>query len=47
MPATPHRIVIIGGGAGGVHLATRLGRRLGREGRAEILLVDRDASHIW
>ncbi|WP_159995658.1 NAD(P)/FAD-dependent oxidoreductase [Roseomonas sp. 18066] len=47
MAATPHRIVIVGGGAGGVHLATRLGRRLGRQGRAEILLVDRDASHIW
>jgi NADH dehydrogenase len=47
MTASPHRIVIIGGGAAGVHLATRLGRRLGRGGRAEILLIDRDASHIW
>ncbi|WP_457486730.1 NAD(P)/FAD-dependent oxidoreductase [Teichococcus aerofrigidensis] len=43
----PHRILIVGGGAGGIHLATRLGRRLGREGRAEILLVDRDTAHIW
>ncbi|MDH5177406.1 MAG: FAD-dependent oxidoreductase, partial [Gammaproteobacteria bacterium] len=39
-----HRIVIIGGGAGGLELATRLGDRLGphgmRGGRAEITLVE-------
>jgi len=40
-------IVIVGGGAGGLHLATRLGRRLGRKGRATITLVDRASSHIW
>lgn len=43
----PPRIVIVGGGAGGLRLASGLGRELGRRGRAEILLVDRDASHIW
>ena len=46
-----HRIVIIGGGAGGLELATRLGDRLGphgmRGGRAEITLVDRSRTHIW
>ncbi|MDJ0391515.1 NAD(P)/FAD-dependent oxidoreductase [Roseomonas sp. E05] len=41
------RIVIIGGGAGGVHLATRLGGSLGRRKQAEILLIDRDSTHIW
>lgn len=40
-------IVIVGGGAGGLHLATRLGRRLGRKGRATVTLVDRASSHIW
>ena len=40
-------IVIIGGGAGGLHLATRLGRRLGRKGRASITLIDRASTHIW
>lgn len=44
---TPHRIVIVGGGAGGIHLATRLGPALGRGGGHEILLVDRDFAHIW
>ncbi|RMF13155.1 MAG: NAD(P)/FAD-dependent oxidoreductase [Gammaproteobacteria bacterium] len=41
------RIVIVGGGAGGLELATRLGRKLGRKGRAEIHLVDLAPSHIW
>ncbi|QDQ25694.1 NAD(P)/FAD-dependent oxidoreductase [Chitinimonas arctica] len=41
------RIVIVGGGAGGLELATRLGDRLGRKGRAEITLVDAQRTHIW
>ncbi|QFU02464.1 NADH dehydrogenase [Halomonas sp. THAF5a] len=41
------RIVVIGGGAGGLELVTRLGHKLGRRGRAEIVLVDRNATHIW
>lgn len=41
------RIVIIGGGAGGIGLATRLGRRLGRRERAHVTLVDRTESHLW
>ncbi|EKT56389.1 NAD(P)/FAD-dependent oxidoreductase [Providencia sneebia] len=41
------KIVIVGGGAGGLELATRLGRKLGRKKRAEITLVDRNASHLW
>lgn len=43
----PHRIVIVGGGAGGLELATRLGDSLGRKGRAEITLVDRQWTHLW
>lgn len=43
-----HDIVIVGGGAGGLELAARLGRKLGRtQGRAKILLVDRSVFHIW
>lgn len=37
--STPHRIVIVGGGAGGFELATRLGDTLGRRGKAEITLI--------
>ncbi|RCU52574.1 MULTISPECIES: NAD(P)/FAD-dependent oxidoreductase [Corallincola] len=41
------KIVVVGGGAGGLELATKLGRRLGKKGRAEITLVDRKRTHIW
>ena len=41
------RIVIVGGGAGGLPLASALGKRLGRRKKAEITLVDSCASHIW
>lgn len=41
------RIVIVGGGAGGLELATRLGDKLGKPGRAEVVLVDAQRTHIW
>ena len=42
-----HRIVIVGGGAGGLELATRLGRTLGKKKKADILLIDAHMTHIW
>ncbi|CAG4921340.1 NAD(P)/FAD-dependent oxidoreductase [Paraburkholderia saeva] len=45
--AAPHRIVIVGGGAGGLELATRLGNTVGRDGLARIILVDRSPTHFW
>lgn len=42
-----HRIVIVGGGAGGLELATLLGNRLGKHKRAHITLVDKNRTHIW
>ncbi len=42
-----HRIVIVGGGAGGLELATRLGRILGKRGKARITLIDANLTHIW
>jgi NADH dehydrogenase len=45
--ASLHRIVIVGGGAGGLPLATALGDKLGRGKRAEITLVDRFETHMW
>ncbi|MFI8620709.1 MAG: NAD(P)/FAD-dependent oxidoreductase [Marinomonas sp.] len=43
------RIIVVGGGAGGLELVTRLGHGLGRKGKdkAEIILVDRSRTHIW
>ena len=45
--ARPHRIVIVGGGAGGLELATRLGDKLGRRGKAEITLIEKARAHLW
>ena len=42
-----HRIVIVGGGAGGLELATRLGRTLGKRGKARVTLVDANLTHLW
>ena len=41
------RIVVVGGGAGGLELVTRLGDTLGKRGKAEITLVDRNRTHLW
>ena len=45
--AHPHQVVIVGGGAAGLPLATKLGDTLGRRGQATITLVDHNASHLW
>jgi len=42
-----HRIVIVGGGAGGLPLATKLGDRYGRQGSVRVTLVDRNSTHVW
>ncbi len=47
-----HRFIIVGGGAGGLELATRLGDKLGptdggRKARAQVTLVDRYSTHVW
>ncbi|HEX4617763.1 MAG TPA: FAD-dependent oxidoreductase, partial [Stellaceae bacterium] len=48
----PHRIVVIGGGAAGLELATRLGDRLGRRRSssklgARVTLVECARTHLW
>jgi len=43
----PHEIVVVGGGAGGLELVTRLGDTLGRRGRARITLVEKCRTHLW
>ncbi len=42
----PH-IIVIGGGAAGLELATQLGNGLGRHGKARIILVDKVRTHLW
>lgn len=45
--ASLSKIVIVGGGAGGLELATRLGRKLGRTNQAKITLIDPNRIHLW
>lgn len=42
-----HHVVIVGGGAGGLELATKLGDSLGRKGKALITLIDKTKTHVW
>lgn len=43
----PHHVVIVGGGAGGLELATRLGDKLGKKNKAIITLIDKTTTHLW
>lgn len=45
--STPFRILIVGGGAGGLELATRLGDACAGRPDVEITLVDRQYTHLW
>jgi NADH:quinone reductase (non-electrogenic) len=45
--ASLHRVVIVGGGAGGLELATQLGGRFGKRQKASITLVDQTRIHVW
>ncbi len=45
-----HRIIVVGGGAGGLELATRLGDKMGAlhsAPAARVILVDRNPTHVW
>ncbi|MEM6495326.1 MAG: NAD(P)/FAD-dependent oxidoreductase [Pseudomonadota bacterium] len=46
-PGSLHRIVVVGGGAGGLELATTIGDKLGKKKRAHVALIDRGRTHIW
>ncbi len=40
------QIVVVGGGAGGLELATRLGAQFGRQA-FDIILVEKNRTHVW
>ncbi|RLV59620.1 NAD(P)/FAD-dependent oxidoreductase [Parashewanella curva] len=44
---TVKRMVIVGGGAGGLALASKLGRKLGKRKKLDICLIDKSPIHIW
>ncbi len=46
-PGALHRIIVVGGGAGGLELATRLGDKLGKRNRAHVTLIEKTRAHFW
>ena len=42
-----HHIIVVGGGAGGLELATTLGNKLGKKKKSAITLVDSTLTHLW
>lgn len=42
-----YHIIVVGGGAGGLELAAKLGRKLGKKKKAAITLVDTTTTHLW
>jgi len=42
-----HRVLIVGGGAGGLRLTSMLGASLGRRRKASITLLDKSRIHVW
>src|SRR5450631_1006598 len=46
-PGALHRIVIVGGGAGGLELATCLGDKLGKGNKAHVTLIEKARTHFW
>lgn len=45
--ASLHHVVVVGGGAAGLELVTRLGEKLGRRRRAVVTLIDKARTHLW
>jgi NADH:ubiquinone reductase (H+-translocating) len=42
-----HKIVIVGGGAGGLELVTQLGNAFAKSKTVQITLIDQNLTHIW
>jgi NADH dehydrogenase len=42
-----HDFVVVGGGAGGLELVSRLGMTWGRKGAARVTLVEKTRTHLW
>jgi NADH:ubiquinone reductase (H+-translocating) len=42
-----HQIIVVGGGASGLELATQLGNKLSRRKLADVTLIDKSRTHLW
>jgi NADH dehydrogenase len=41
------KVVIVGGSTGGLELATFLGGKLGKRKEHDVVLIDRNSTHLW
>ena len=41
------QIVVVGGGAGGLELVVKVAKKLKRDANSRVVLIDKNASHIW
>src|ERR1035437_8957066 len=46
-PGAFHRVVVVGGGAGGLELAPRLGDKLGKRNQVHVTLIEKARTHFW
>ncbi len=46
-PDSVKQMVVVGGGAGGLELVVKLAKKLKRDASVRVVLVDKNASHIW
>jgi NADH dehydrogenase len=44
---TRHHVIVVGGGAGGLELVTRLGKKLAKKGKIDVTLIERARTHVW
>jgi NADH dehydrogenase len=42
-----HDIIVVGGGASGIELATQLGDSVGKRGQARVTLIEKTRTHLW
>lgn len=42
-----HHVMVVGGGAGGLELATRLGKKLAKRGKIDVTLIEKARTHLW
>lgn len=47
MDGDRHHVAVVGGGAAGAELVTRLGDTLGKRGQARVTLIEKSRTHLW
>src|SRR5919109_4664857 len=46
-PNSLHHVIVVGGGAAGLELVTRIGDKLAKREKIQATLIDRSRAHLW